>query len=60
MLRGEMEHSDGLHHGYLISIYSRFFYGAEDRYCTVLATVQWCRYFENMYNVLDSDMRERT
>ena len=33
-------------------------YTAENRYCTILVTVQWCQYFDNIYDVMDSDMRE--
>ena len=54
MLRGEMEHPDG----YFIRTYSLTLYGAENRYCTILDTVQWCQYFDNIYNVMDSHMRE--
>jgi hypothetical protein len=54
VLRGEMEHPDE----YFIRTYSLTLYGAENRYCTILVTVQWCQYFDNIYNVMDSDMRE--
>jgi hypothetical protein len=54
VLRGEMEHP----HGYFMGIDSLTLYRAQDRYCATLVTVQWCRYFENMYNVMET--REMT